>query len=377
MKKIVIIGANDFQNQLILKAKQMGYETHVFAWRDGAVGAESADYFYPVSIVEVDQILEKCRQIRPDAVASIGSDLANITVSRLASALGLPGNSEECVRLSTNKYDMREAFAGAGIPVPRFYKVDRLEPYLFDMKLPVIVKPTDRSGSRAITKVTDFNQLQEAIKNAVEQSFEHRAIVEEYIEGDEYSYETISFHGKHTTLAVTKKYTTGAPHFIETGHVQPSGLSEKMLKKIEPVMFRALDALKVTDGASHGEFKITPEGRIRIIEIGSRMGGDCIGSDLVYLSTGYDFMEMVIDTACGREPVLERKRKPAKAEIRFLFTLEDVEEMKTYQREHPEEIYRISSLDLSNAGRVTDSSTRIGYYIMIKDADCASAQKRG
>ena len=64
MKKIVIIGANDFQNQLILKAKQMGYETHVFAWRDGAVGAESADYFYPVSIVEVDQILEKCRQIQ-------------------------------------------------------------------------------------------------------------------------------------------------------------------------------------------------------------------------------------------------------------------------------------------------------------------------
>ena len=132
MKKIVIIGANDFQNQLILKAKEMGILRHMYLHgkTEPSVPA-TADYFYPISIVEVDQILEKCRQIQPDAVASIGSDLANITVSRVAAGLGLPANSEECVRLSTNKYAMREAFANAGIPVPRFYKVDRIEAYLF------------------------------------------------------------------------------------------------------------------------------------------------------------------------------------------------------------------------------------------------------
>ena len=75
----------------------------------------------------------------------------------------------------------------------------------------------------------------------------------------EYSYQTIAYHGTHTNLAVTKKYTTGAPHFIEIGHVQPSGLSEEMLKKVRSVMYPALDALKITDGASHGEFRITPE----------------------------------------------------------------------------------------------------------------------
>ena len=79
MKKIVIIGANDFQKPLILKAKEMGYETHVFAWREGAIGAEDADFFYEISIVEMDEILEECRRIKPDAVATIGSDLANIT----------------------------------------------------------------------------------------------------------------------------------------------------------------------------------------------------------------------------------------------------------------------------------------------------------
>lgn len=367
MKKIVIIGANDFQNQLILKAKEMGFETHVFAWQDGSIGERTADHFYPVSIVEIDQILETCRKIKPDAIATIASDLANITVSKVAAGLGLPGNSPECIEISTNKYAMRTAFLKAGIPTPRFYKVDCVRDELYEMKLPVIVKPTDRSGSRAITKITDYQQLAQAIKEAAEQSFEHQAIVEEYIEGDEYSYETISYRGKHTNLAVTKKYTTGAPHFIETGHCEPSGLDEEMLNKVQKVMNAALDALQITDGASHGEFKITPEGEVRIIEIGSRMGGDCIGSDLVPLSTGYDFVEMVIDVACGKEPKLVRKTEPKEAAIRFLFTEQDVEDMRAYEAEHPEEIYRISELDMSHAGQVSDSSTRIGYYITVKD----------
>lgn len=366
MKKIVIIGANDFQNQLILKAKEMGFETHVFAWKKGAVGKEEADYFYDIDVRDTKQILEKCREIKPDAVASIASDLTNITVSEVASGLGLPCNSKECIRLSTNKYAMREAFTQARIATPKFYRVDRIEPYLFGMKLPLIVKPTDRSGSRAITKVMDFNDLKLAIRDAVAQSFSKEAIVEEYMEGDEYSYETISYRGKHTNLAITKKYTTGAPHFIETGHVQPCDLSADMLYKIHYVMKRGLDALKITDGASHGEFKITPDGNVRIIEIGSRMGGDCIGSDLVPLSTGYDFMEMVIDVACGKEPKLVRKSEPKKAEIKFLLTEEDVEKMRAFEKEHPEEIYRISEIDRSLLGKVTDSATRAGYYITLK-----------
>lgn len=92
-KKIVIIGANSFQNPLILKAKALGYETHVFAWQDGSIGERTADHFYPISIVERDVILEKCREIQPDAVASIGSDLAMLTVNYVAGKLGCPATA--------------------------------------------------------------------------------------------------------------------------------------------------------------------------------------------------------------------------------------------------------------------------------------------
>ena len=299
MKKVVIIGANEFQNPLILKAKELGMETHVFAWKDGAVGEKNADYFYPISIVEKDKILEKCREIKPDAVCSIGSDLASITVNYIAGKLGLPCNSMECSEISTNKYKMRKAFKENNIPVPGFERVksineiDKIE----YMKYPLIVKPTDRSGSRAITKIEDEKDLKEAIERAVENSFEKEAIIEEFIEGNEYSVECITFKGKHHFLAMTKKQTTGAPAFIETGHMEPCLLDESTIERVKEVVFKALDSLKVENSASHSELKINENGEIRIIEIGARMGGDCIGSHLVQLSTGYDFVRMCIEVA--------------------------------------------------------------------------------
>lgn len=82
---------------------------------------------------------------------------------------------------------------------------------MFPESFPVIVKPTDRSGSRAITKVYTQEELEQAITQAAEQSFENRAIVEEYIEGAEYSVETISYKGEHTCLAVTKNLQQAVP----------------------------------------------------------------------------------------------------------------------------------------------------------------------
>lgn len=366
MKKIVIIGANDFQNPLILKAKEMGFETHVFAWQDGSIGERTADFFYPISIVERDRILKECEKIRPDAVASIGSDLAMLTVNEVAGKLKLPCNSMECTQISTNKYAMRRAFQAAGVPVPGFVSIDAKTPgeKVKELKLPVIVKPTDRSGSRGITKLTDWKEFSEAQKLAVENSFEKRAIVEEYLTGEEYSCECISYEGAHYFLALTKKYTTGEPHFIETGHLEPSGLSQVQIEKVKDAVFQALTALKVENGASHTEFMIDEADKVKIIEVGARMGGDCIGSHLVPLSTGYDYVRMVIDVACGKKPDFRKLRQEGAACIRFIFHKQDLELLERLKSEMPENIHFISEIKPVCEGRVTDSSTRFGYYIL-------------
>ena len=370
MKKIVIIGANSFQNPLILKAKEIGYETHVFAWKDGSPGERTADFFYPISIVERERILEECKKIKPDAVASIGSDLAMLTVNYVAGKLGLPCNSMECTRVSTNKYEMRKAFLKAGVPVPRFVKADGMtdRSEFAELHLPVIVKPTDRSGSRGITKLESWDGLEEAVQAAAECSFEKKAIVEEYLTGEEFSCECISFKGTHHFLAVTKKYTTGSPHFIETGHMEPSGLSEEQTGCVKKAVFQALDALGVENGASHTEFMMDEEGCVKIIETGARMGGDCIGSDLVFLSTGLDFVRMVIDTACGREPDLQPVSEKKTACIRFIFSGKDLELLEKLKKESPEKITFISEIEKIEEGCVTDSSSRFGYFIMALDS---------
>lgn len=367
MKKIVIIGANDFQRPLIQKAKELGYETHVFAWREGATGAEDADQFYEISITEKEKILKICREIMPEGVATIGSDLANITVQYLAQRLGLTGNTEECIRKSTNKYLMREAFRRAGIPVPFFQSVGQGEKAEIT-GYPVIVKPTDRSGSRAITKVEKPEEIERAIQNAIEQSFEKKAIIEEYLQGAEYSVETISYEGKHTCLAVTKKFTTGAPHYIEKGHLQPAPISENLYRKIEKMVFDALDALDIKYGAAHSELRIDAEENIHIIEIGSRMGGDCIGSDLVPLSSGYDYVKMVIDIACGRPPVIAAEKSHF-ASVRFLMCEKDKKHLDFLKENYPQYIKKEEITENIDFSAITDSGTRPGFYILQTDTE--------
>ena len=366
MKKIAIIGANDFQNPLILKAKSLGYETHVFAWQDGSIGEKTADYFYPISIVEKDEILEKCKEIGIDAIATIASDLATLTVNYVAEKLGLPGNSLKCTKKSTNKYEMRKAFKEAGVATPGFEIVSSPKDIekLNDMEYPLIVKPTDRSGSRAITKIYKKEELEEAISKAIENSFEKKAIVEEYIEGNEFSAEGITYKGEHKFLTITRKATTGAPHFIETGHIEPAGLSKEMEEKIYNELTKALTALQITNSATHSEFKITPNGDVRIIEIGARMGGDCIGSDLVQISTGYDFVKMVIDVAMGNKPSFEKVTEPKIAVIRFIFNKKDLEDFERVKKEAPELIYFVSKIEDISSHKVVDSSSRFGFYIL-------------
>ena len=267
-KNLAIIGASYLQLPLIQKAKDMGYITHVFAWAANDVGEKAADYFYPISIVEKEQIYQKCQEIEICGICSIASDLAAITVNYVANKLGLNGNSMESTEISTNKHLMRRAFECGGDPSPRSVLVDESTDLMrLQLEYPIIVKPTDRSGSRGIFKLDNPEGLVDAVNISIGESFEKKALIEEYVEGKEYSVEYISFKGKHYFLALTEKETTGAPHFIETGHSQPALVSTEMLDRIKKVVSHALDTLGIKNSASHSEIKIDSQGNIKLIEM--------------------------------------------------------------------------------------------------------------
>ena len=362
-QKLAIIGASYLQLPLIQSAKRRGIETHVFAWQCGDVGEKEADFFYPISTVEKEQILDECRRIGIDGICSIASDLAMITVNYVAEQMGLVGNSMACTAVSTNKHKMRKCFEAHGDPSPKSLCVrSGKELDGVPLNYPVIVKPVDRSGSRGITKLMDERGLEEAISRAMDQGFEKCALVEEFVTGEEYSVEFLSWQGEHHFLAMTRKFTTGAPGYIETAHLEPAGVDEETERRAVNIVRHALTSLGIQYGASHSELKIAEDGQIKLIEIGGRMGGDCIGSDLVRLSTGVDFVRAVIDVALGIRPVIEKQTGGAAA-VRFIFSQKDVEVLNILKKTHPQWLVEENIHDITSA-KVTDSSARFGYFIL-------------
>ena len=367
-KKIAVIGASYLQLPLVKKAKEMGLEVHCFAWAEGAVCKELADYFYTISIVEKEEILKVCQEVGIDGICTIASDVAAPTVAYVANKMNLVGNDYEAAVKANNKYQMREAFMKAGVPCPKYmmatsetlHSVEVIEG-LREFQYPMISKPSDRSGSLGVTKIMDSSEFYPAVELAMEKSFKHQAMVEEFIEGREISVEFISYNGVHYPLQITDKVTTEAPHFVELEHHQPSTLSEEMFTTIYDITKNALNALGLTNGASHTEYKITKEGRIAIMEVGGRMGGDFIGSDLVRLSTGYDFVKGVIDVALGEfeEPV-----KTLNMCSGIYFLCKETEHLKTIienWRDNP--AFVEGEITDNELHEVTCSADRSGYVI--------------
>ena len=365
-KKLAIIGASYLQLPLVRKAREMGIETHCFAWEQGAVCKNVADYFYPISTIDKEAVLKKCREVGIDGITTIASDVATLTVNYVASRMGLISNPDEYSETCTNKYKMRQCFIENGIPSPKFTLVDGRNNYdIMGFHFPLIVKPTDRSGSRGVEKVLDAFPLEDAIHRATKESFSGEAIIEEFVTGREISVETISYQGKHHVLQITDKVTTGAPFFVELEHHQPSTLPADIQDKIRQLVPQALDALHIQYGAAHSELKITEDNDIKFIEIGARMGGDFIGSSLVQLSTGYDFLKGVIEVALG---TFSEPQQTLKKHSGVFFLCKETENLVAIIENHRAypEIVEAEITD-SELRSIEQSADRSGYFIYQSD----------
>jgi len=304
-KKLAVIGASIVQKPLYLKAKEMGLEIHCFAWDKGgdSICKEHADYYYPISIIEKEQILNKCKEIGIDGVASIANDNCVPTVCFVAQQMGLIGNNYEDSLISINKYLMRQAFVKNGVNSPRFTISSECMD-LTGFTYPLIVKPTDRAGSAGVIKVEKEKDLKDAIEYAKKLSFKNEAIVEEFVSGAESTVDMISWQGIHYPITISDTETLGGPYYSKIGYHQPTRFCDDIRNKIIVEAQKAITALNIKYGASDIEVMVTDEGAVKIIEVNPRMGSDATET-LVRLSTGYDLVKGVVDVALNQfeEPV--------------------------------------------------------------------------
>lgn len=321
-KKIMILGASILQLPAIKKAKEMNLQVVAVDMDVNAAGfREDGVIKEVISTIDIPTVVKCAKRHNIDGIITLASDMPIRTVAAVSKELNLVGISDETAIKATNKAEMRKCLFENRIPIPRFYKVSNEDEYLSAVKLfngAFIAKPADNSGSRGVYLVENIANEKEilmAYKHSVSFSRNGDVLVEEYMRGPEVSVETLTIDGKCHIIQITDKITTGAPHFVEMGHSQPTRLPYETTRMICQVAESANKALGIINGPSHTEIIVTDEGP-KIVEIGARLGGDCITTHLVPLSTGVDMVECCIKIALGETPCVNRTRKMGSA-IRY------------------------------------------------------------
>ncbi len=366
MQKLIILGASDLQLPTILKAKEKGVFTFVLDMNPQAVGVAYADHFENISTIDTEKVIEFANTVRPDGIMTAASDRPMKTVAAICDTFGLPGISKEVAERATNKVAMRLALEKGRVPIPKFTIISRNEEFrtaITKFQGRYIVKPADNSGSRGIFLVEKPEDSEIAFNYSMSNSSNGYILVEEFVEGPEVSVETITYKGVTSVIAITDKITTGPPYFVELGHTQPSMLSAQIQECIKSVAIQAVGALGIDNSPSHVELKITDTGP-KIIELGARMGGDCITSHLVPLSTGVDMVGAAIDLALGRIPDIQRHFQKASA-IRYFQQTTGILGKITMPSSLSNEVIMIhfSKKEGDSVDIVHNSAERIGYVI--------------
>lgn len=303
MKKILIIGAGFLQSFVIKKAREMGYETLAVDADPNAIGFKFADKHEVINIIDEKACLAYARKEKIDGVLTAATDYGVLTAAYIAEQMNLGGLTYEVAKLIKNKYKVRKCLFEAKVDdTEQAFEVNESTDIVSlcdKLSFPVMVKPCDGSGSRGASRVDDKSQFTDACHNAMAASITHRAEVETFIVGREYGAESLVVNGKVHVLSIMRKWMTEPPYYAELGHAIPTDLPYEIEERAKHCVKSAIKALGINFGSVNMDMLITSEGKIHIIDIGARMGGNMIGPCIIPYGTGIDYMANMIRNAVG------------------------------------------------------------------------------
>lgn len=376
-KRLLVLAAGILQVPVIKKAKEMGIYVIAADGNPNAVGLKYADKAIVVNITSEEDVLKVAHEEHIDGVIHPCSEVSMNVMGRLNDELGLSGITREQAIRATNKHLMREAFEKGNAPSPKSFLTENVDDAWMHLQngfsTDGILKPSRNSGSRGIAKVSRNMEKADFIKAydiALNESRDKSVLIEQFIEGPEFSIEIIVWNGKVNVLTVTDKKTTGAPHFVELGHNQPSCFSAEEMETLKAAAVAGVKALGVNNCACHAEAKLM-DGKAYLMEIGARLGGDFISTELTHLSTGIDMVAAAIDVALGSEPDLSIKEEPKGVCIRYFCPkpgkLVNISNTEILNDAHVYlwEIYHKAGDEIPE---VTSSLSRSGHVIVTEDS---------
>lgn len=310
-RSILLLGGSKQQVVAIETAKALGYRTVLCDYLSDNPGQYVADVFYQESTTDRDKMLEIARREGVEGVLAYSSDPAAPTAGYVAEALGLPTNPLRSIEILSVKHLFREFLASAGLPCPKAISLNAcctkeeaasaVEPLSF----PIVVKPTDSSGSKGVTVVETLGDLPAAIERAGSFSRNGILIAEEYIErefpfvigGDVFVVDgEVKFWGIMSCLRDSE-----GSSLVPVGERMPSGLSNAQMSAVKQVIQKLVDALDIKFGELNIEVLLGKDNTPYILELGARAGGNMIPIELSDAS-GIDLVAANVLCAMGENP---------------------------------------------------------------------------
>lgn len=319
-KRVFMLGAGFMQGVAIRAARALGCTVVAADGNPSAVCAGEADEFVCIDLKDTARLIDYARYLQQngglDAVFTAATDFS-AAVAAIAAACGLRGHTLEAALNATDKVRMRECFRKAGVPSPAFIELtaadlaapadalERLAVLLGELagRFPLVVKPVDNMGARGCSLVKDISGLREAAATAVRYSRSGRVIVEEYIEGSEFSIEGLIFGRRLYVTALADRHIFFPPYFIEMGHTIPSDCPQEIADEVISVFERGVHALGLTDGAVKGDILVRG-GKAFVGEIAARLSGGYMSGWTVPYSSGLDITAAALTLALGGSPRL-------------------------------------------------------------------------
>jgi len=326
MAWIISMTAGTWQTHAIKTATSLGYKVFAVDGNPTAEGFNHADYALCCDIFDTDRIISTCkeRNITPQGISSFTSEAGMIPAAKLRDYYNLSGIRSENIRYFIDKSIQRTVWDKHHLPNPKWTTASTFEDAVESINafsFPLIVKPVDSAGSRGVKTIANGQSLTpEDFNQAMAHSRSKQVIIEEYIEGIEYTAEAFADNGEIYILALTqKKKVKGTNGTVAIELASPQN-NIALMEEASTIMRDAFDAIGLSNGPGHAEFIISNEGEIYLVEAAGRGGGFMVFDGLVPSISGFDIAKATVMNACGHSVdgiMSECYAQPKAAVLRF------------------------------------------------------------
>lgn len=333
MRWIISVTAGKWQLNSIQQAKSAGFNVFAIDNNPNAEGFSDADINLCCDIFDIEHIFSKLNELSiiPSGVSSFTSEAGMYTAACIREQFNLLGLKIKDTEGFVFKHIQRETWDKAGMIGPKWFTANSFEEFLSkidSINSEVIIKPVDGAGSRGVNKFhKDLNNANECFEEAIKFSRSGKIIVEEFIDGIEFTSEVFADNGKIHVLAITNKKKIPGTFGTVSYELATPELDKKTIELIENATIKAFAELGLKNGPGHAELFLCPDKKVKMVEAAARGGGFMVFDKFVPTTCGVNIARATALSSCALPVSDELKEKylhKRPTVLRFLPTREGI-----------------------------------------------------